>query len=370
MKPTDSTTLIDDSVSDVGPSGDGRASEALSEDAAGQRDRKAEHIQLALREHMQLGARYFDHYAFEHRALPELDMAAVDLSTSFLSQQLNAPLLVSCMTGGTPEAAAINRNLAIAAEEVGVAIGVGSQRKAIEDPSASARSTFQVRHLAPSVPLLANLGAVQLNYGYDVAQCREAVEMIGADALVLHLNPLQEAIQPEGDTNFSHLLAKIAKVVEELEVPVIVKEIGMGMSPTVARQLFDAGVRVIDTAGLGGTSWARIEAARADDAALGELFADWGVPTPDSIAAVSALPDTITIGSGGVRNGLDVGKAIAMGADIVGLARPFLQGATESAATVVASMRRTLHELRICMFCVGAADLESLAGTPLVRRRI
>lgn len=337
----------------------------VAQQAAG-RDRKAEHIQLALQEHMQLGANFFDAYTFEHCALPEIDLADVDLSTRFLGKDLAAPLLVSCMTGGTDDAARINKNLAAAAERVGVAVGVGSQRKAIESPST--RATFQVRDVAPTVVLLGNLGAVQFNYGYGLAECQEAVAMIGADALVLHLNPLQEAIQPEGDGDFADLLPKIGAIVEQLDVPVIVKEIGMGISESVGRALAAVGVEIIDTAGLGGTSWARIEAQRARDTSLGELFAGWGVPTPLSIQALARIPGVAVIGSGGIRNGLDMAKALAMGADIVGLAQTFLQAATESTDAVESRIRRTLHELRICMFCVGARTLEALANTPLIHR--
>jgi isopentenyl-diphosphate delta-isomerase len=270
------------------------------------------------------------------------------------------------MTGGTDEAAHINRNLAIGAQRVGVALGVGSQRKALED--AATRATFEVRDVAPDIPLLGNLGAVQFNYGYGINECRAAVAMIDADALVLHLNPLQEALQPEGDGNFAGLLPRIAAIVAELEVPVVVKEIGMGISAPVAAALRDAGVTTIDTAGAGGTSWARIEAARADDVEIGELFADWGVPTVDSIRAVAALGDVTVIGSGGVRNGIDVAKAIALGADVVGLAYPFLRAAVESADAVEASLRRTIRELKICMFCTGSRSLDDLRQVQLIER--
>jgi len=328
------------------------------------RDRKAEHIKLALDRRMQGCGGAFDQFEFVHCALPEIDLATVDTTTSLLDKPLAAPLLISCMTGGTEEAARINQNLAEAAERVGVALGVGSQRKALED--AATRATFEVRQHAPGIVLLGNLGAVQLNYGYGIAECRAAVDMIDADALVLHLNPLQEAIQPEGDGNFAALLPKIAQLVDELEVPVVVKEIGMGISAPVAAALRGAGVRIIDTAGAGGTSWARIEAERADDVEIGELFADWGVPTADSIRAVAALGDVTVIGSGGVRNGIDVAKAIALGADVVGLAYPFLRAAVESADAVEAKLRRTMKELRICMFCTGARTLEDLRNVELI----
>ncbi len=331
-----------------------------------ERDRKLEHIQLALERRMQHESRFFDRYAFVHEALPDADLAEVDTAMAFLGKPLAAPLLVSCMTGGTDSASAINRNLAIAAERAGIALGVGSQRKALEDAATAA--TFAVRDLAPTVPLLANLGAVQLNYGFGIEECRRAVEMISADALVLHLNPLQEAIQPEGQCNFRGLVPKIAELVAELEVPVVVKEIGCGISGATARRLFDAGVQVIDSAGLGGTSWARIEAARASDLEIGELFVDWGVPTPDSIRQLAAIDGLTVIGSGGVRSGLDVAKAIRFGADLVGLAQPFLAAAMESPERVYESIQRTIQELRITMFCTGTRNLGELRHVPLEER--
>ncbi|MCG8457287.1 MAG: type 2 isopentenyl-diphosphate Delta-isomerase [Holophagales bacterium] len=331
------------------------------------RDRKREHIELSLDRRIQLDARFFDRWTFEHDALPDVDLERVDLSCRFLGKELRSPILISCMTGGTGDAIAINRNLALAAETAGVALGVGSQRKAIERPDTEA--TFAVRDLAPTAPLLGNLGAVQLNYGFGLEECRRAVEMIGADALALHLNPLQEALQPEGQGRFSGLLPKIGALVEQLGVPVVVKEIGCGLGQRTATALYGVGVRYFDSAGLGGTSWARIEASRADDVSLGELFADWGVPTPDSIRVLAGLgPDVQVIGSGGVRNGLDAAKAIALGADLVGLAQPFLRPALESAEAVERRIRRLETELRIAMFCAGARNLEALRRTPLIAK--
>jgi isopentenyl-diphosphate delta-isomerase len=329
------------------------------------RDRKAEHIELALEERMQLRESFFEDYYFDHQAVPEIDYAEIGLSTEFLGKQLRAPLLISCMTGGTEEATRINRHLAIAAEASRIAIGVGSQRKALEDPSQA--SSFQIRSLVPSVPLLANLGAVQLNYGYGIEECHAAVEMVEADALVLHLNPLQEAIQPEGQCNFSDLVSKMAAVAARLEVPVIVKEIGCGLSGEAATLLKEAGLTILDTAGLGGTSWARIEAKRAEDPELGELFADWGVPTPRSIRHLREIGGLTIIGSGGVRNGVDVAKAIALGADIVGLAQPFLAAARDSAEQVIGKARRIARELRVAMFCLGVRSVAELQRVKIHR---
>ncbi len=332
-----------------------------------ERDRKAEHIALALEPSMQAPGAGFERWVFDHQALPELDLALVDPATEFLGRPLAAPLLISCMTGGTGEATRINRHLAIGAEEARIAIGVGSQRKAIEDPEQAA--SFRIRELCPSVPLLANLGAVQLNYGFGIAQCRQAVEMIEADALVLHLNPLQEALQPEGQCDFSGLAEKIGEVASRLPVPVIVKEIGCGLSAATARALKGVGISIFDTAGAGGTSWARIEARRSGDLELGELFADWGIPTARSIRELASVGGLTIIGSGGVRSGLDVAKAIALGADVVGIAQPFLEAARESAERVADRARRTVRELTIAMFCAGAASLAELARRPLRERQ-
>lgn len=328
-----------------------------------ERDRKQEHIELSLDGGIQLGVNFFDRYAFDHQALPEIALDEIDLSVEFLGRRLEAPLLISCMTGGTGQASAINRNLAIAAQETRIALGVGSQRKALEDPEQAA--SFEVRPHCPDVPVLANLGAVQLNYGFGIDQCRAAVEMVEADALVFHLNPLQEAIQPEGQCDFRGLTAKMAAIGGRLEVPLVAKEIGCGLSRRAGEQLHEAGVRIVDAAGLGGTSWARIEARRAADVELGELFAGWGVPTPRSIRELASIEGMTVIGSGGVRSGVDAAKAIALGADLVGLAQPFLAAAVESPELAVAAARRIAHELRIAMFCVGARSVDELRRTEL-----
>jgi len=345
------------------PTGERGTGAAVRADRAMARDRKAEHIELALEPRMQAADSYFDDYRFEHAALPELDLAAIDTEVAFLGRRLSAPLLISCMTGGTDGATRINRNLARAAQRAGIAVGVGSQRRALEDPSSAA--SFAIRPFAPGVALLANLGAVQLNYGYGIDECRRAVEMIEADALVLHVNPLQEAIQPEGQCDFTNLLRKIGDVARALPVPVIVKEVGCGVSAALGRALLDEGVGIVDTAGLGGTSWARIEAARAGDAEIGERFADWGIPTPRAIRELGAVPGLTVIGSGGLRHGVDLAKALALGADLGGMAHAFLAAATESEERVFERIERTLRELRIAMFCAGAGTIEALQRAAL-----
>jgi len=332
------------------------------------RDRKAEHIRLALEDRNQFAAHAFEEWTFGHEALPDLDFDAIDLSVDFLGRRLNAPLLISCMTGGTGIAARINRNLAEAAQLRGVAVGVGSQRKAIEQPDQTA--TFEVRSVASTIPVLANLGAIQLNHGYGIDECRRAVEMIGADALALHLNPLQEAIQPEGQCDFAGLLPKMSAVARALSVPVIAKEVGSGISESTGRRLVDAGIRILDTAGVGGTSWARIEGQRAGDLEIGELFAGWGLSTPDSILELRRIDGVTIIGSGGLRNGVDVAKALALGADLGGLAQPFLEAAIDSVERVVARIDRIVRELKISMFCLGARTVADLRSVPIRKESV
>jgi len=335
--------------------------------------RKEEHLRISLQQDVQFAkvTTGLEDYHFIHQALPELSIAGIDLSTTLFGKKLSAPLIISPMVGGIESAQRINRNLAQAAQEMGVAMGVGSQRTAIEDPGAA--YTYRVRDVAPDILLFANLGAVQLNYGYDVATCRRAVEMIGADALILHLNPLQEALQHGGNTDFAGLLRKIEQVCHELKVPVIVKEVGWGISERVARRLTEAGVAGIDVAGAGGTSWSEVERHRAPEESQGRIaaaFASWGIPTAESIQmARRGAPRTTLIASGGIRTGLDVAKAIALGADAAGIATPLLKAADSSADAVEAAMREVVEELKISMFCIGAASLKELKNSALLQRR-
>ncbi|MBD2847877.1 type 2 isopentenyl-diphosphate Delta-isomerase [Paenibacillus sp. IB182496] len=340
-----------------------RAAEPQSETAR----RKAEHIAICLDEEVQ-GLRTgagFEQYRFRHNALPELDFAAIDLSARFLGRPLRAPLLVSSMTGGTSRAHHINRRLAAAAQRRGWAMGLGSVRAALESPEQAA--TFRVRDCAPDVPLLANLGAVQLNYGYGAEECRRAVELTEADALVLHLNSLQEVFQPGGDANFAGLLAKIERLCRELPVPVGVKEVGWGIDGRAARQFADAGVAFVDVAGAGGTSWSEVEKHRSRDdvrRAAASAFADWGVPTTVCIReARAAAPGGCIIGSGGIHTGVDCAKAIALGADLAGLGRSLLAAAVDSEERLDALLARIELELRAAMLGIGAVDLAALRGT-------
>lgn len=325
-------------------------------------DRKVEHIDLFERDPgIDRAGRAFDRVRLVHRALPELDLASVDTSTTFLGRSMAAPLLISSMTGGGHERIlAINRNLALAAQETGVALGVGSQRVMFTHPEA--RASFELRQFAPEVPLLANIGAVQLNYGFGIDQARAAVEVLGADALILHLNPLQEAVQPEGDTNFANLADKIAELVAAVEVPVIAKEVGAGLSGVDAERLVAAGVAVLDVAGTGGTSWSRVEHHRRNDGhEIGLLFQDWGIPTPDAIGQCVGHGVPV-IASGGLRNGLDAAKALVLGASLTGMASPYLAAAQVSAEAVVEVVERTVKELRVAMFLTGTASLAEFVG--------
>ncbi len=335
--------------------------------------RKIDHIRIVLGEDVAAKGVHtgFGAYRLPHTALPELDLAEVDTRTHFLGKAISAPLLISSMTGGASVAERINLALAEAAEHLGLPMGVGSQRAAVVD--ARLAPTYQVRRVAPRIPLLANLGAVQLNYGFGVDQCRRAVEMIEADALILHLNPLQEAVQPEGNTNFKGLLARIEQVCRALEVPVVVKEVGNGIGAHDARRLYECGVRVIDVAGAGGTSWSEVERFRQPDE-LGRrvagAFADWGIPTSECIREVrAALPDVTIIGSGGVRSGVDVAKAIALGADLAGTARPALSSAIDERGVeaVVEGLTAFMRELRVAMFCAGCASLADLVRVGVTR---
>ena len=333
--------------------------------------RKKEHLEICLDTERVTSASGtgLNRYRFVHNALPEIDIDEIDLGTTFLGKRLQAPILISSMTGGFDLARKVNRNLAAAAQSLGLAMGVGSQRVAVEEPSAA--SSFEVRDVAPDILLFGNLGAVQLNYGYTVEHCRRAVSMIGADALILHLNVLQEAVQPEGNRNFKGLGEKIAAVCREHEVPVIAKEVGNGISVDAAIRLQRAGVKALDVAGYGGTSWSAVEAQRAvkQGKRPDTAFADWGIPTEEALVSVrQALPDIQLIASGGVRSGVDIAKAIALGADLGAFGQPLLAAALESSAKVIEFIAGVIHELKVSMLCVGAVDLTALRKAPLVRQ--
>lgn len=306
---------------------------------------------------------------FEHCAVPELRLDEVDIRATLFGRALSAPLLISSMTGGAARATQINRHLAEAAEVLGIALAVGSQRIALET-GADQGLTRQLRQLAPSVPLLANFGAAQLVVGYGLEEAQRAVDMIEADALIIHLNPLQEAVQVGGDGDWRGVLRAIEALALRLPVPLVAKEVGAGISPSVARRLLEAGVSVIDVAGAGGTSWAAVEAERTLDPqqrAIAQAFTGWGIPSAQAIASVRrACPDAHLIASGGVRDGIDVAKAIRLGADLVGQAAGVLNAALIGTQAVVEHFQTQIEQLRIACFCTGSANLAALAKAPLL----
>ena len=333
--------------------------------------RKDDHLTLGLQS-FQIGrfpATGLEDFRFEHCALPEMALEDVDLSTSFLGRALKAPLLISSLTGGTERAGVVNANLAAAAQRLGIGLAVGSQRIALEGHG-SAGLDGRLRELAPDIPLLANIGGAQLVAGYSVDEARRAVEMIGADGLIVHLNPLQEIIQPEGDRNWRGVLDSLAGLIQELECPVIVKEVGAGLSATVARKLVDAGVHAVDVAGMGGTNWAAIEARRIEDPAereMAQAFAGWGIPTARAIVDVhSECPDALLIASGGIRTGIEAAVAIRLGADLVGQAAAAGIKAVESADAVVRHFGAIIAQMRMTCFLTGSRDLSALRKARLL----
>ncbi|WP_188861051.1 type 2 isopentenyl-diphosphate Delta-isomerase [Marinobacterium nitratireducens] len=326
-------------------------------------ERKIEHIRAIERDpDIERNGAHFDRIRLRHRALPELDLAAVDPSTTFLGKRLAFPLLISSMTGGDHELVRrINRNLAEAAERCQVALAVGSQRVMFTQPEA--RASFELRELAPTTLLMGNVGAVQLNYGFGLQQCEESVSVLGADALYLHLNPLQEAIQPEGDTNFAGIGERIGELARQLSVPLILKEVGCGLAPEDIAAGLGRGVRMFDVAGSGGTSWSRIEHHRhGDDGdSAGLRFQDWGIPTPTALRLAQPFADRATlIASGGLRDGIDMAKSVILGASLCGLAAPFLRPAMVSSDAVVRVIEQLRRDFTIAMFLLGAADIASL----------
>lgn len=333
--------------------------------------RKVDHIRINLERDVQFPnlTTGLEYYRFIHQALPEIDLRKIDSTVQLFGKTLSAPLLISSMTGGTTMAARINRHLAEAAQTHGIAMGLGSQRAAIENPDLA--ETYRVRDIAPDILLFANVGAVQLNYGYGVSECQQAVDMVEADALILHFNVLQEAVQPEGDINFAGLLIKVEDVCKRLSVPVIAKEVGWGFSEQNARDLANAGIAAIDVAGAGGTSWSEVEYHRAPTAfhaRVAASFADWGIPTAEAVQyAVKGAPALDVIASGGLRDGIDVAKCIALGAILGGLASPFLKAADQSVEAVDQLIRELTAQIRIAMLCSGAQTVAELQKTPLLK---
>lgn len=333
--------------------------------------RKLDHIRINLEQDVQFPSLRtgLEKYRFLHQALPELSLTDIDTSIHIFGQRLASPILISSMTGGTDMAREINRNLALAAQRHNIAMGLGSQRAAIEN--AQLVGSYAIRAVAPDIMLFANVGAVQLNYSYGLDECQRAVDMVGANALILHFNVLQEAVQAEGDIDFSGLLAKVERVCAQLPVPVIAKEVGWGFAESTVRDLANAGVAAIDVAGSGGTSWSEVEYHRAPSsfhARVARSFADWGIPTADAIQfARRAAPQLPIVASGGLRNGIDIAKCLALGADLAGLASPFLRAASQSAEAVDEVIQELNAQLRIAMLCTASRDIRALRRAEINR---
>lgn len=333
--------------------------------------RKSDHLDIILDASRRVKTRAtgFERWRFEHCALPELSLDRIDLHTRLFGKTLRAPLLISSMTGGTRRAKSINRHLAEAAQTLGLAMGVGSQRVALESEQ-DWGLTRELRQIAPDIPLLANLGAAQIAGKRGTEYARRSVGMIEADALIIHLNPLQEALQQGGDRDWHGVLAAIAHAVEALPVPVIVKEVGAGLSVPVARQLVEVGVAMLDVAGAGGTSWAAVEGERAASPqarAVAMAFSDWGIPTAQTLAQLhQALPQVPLIASGGIVDGIDVAKSLRLGADLAGQAAGVLECATISSEAVVDHFQVIIEQLRVACFCTGSGNLRDLRQAKLV----
>jgi len=318
--------------------------------------RKNEHIKLAL-DQQQSNVSSFLQYTFTHNALPEIDYNDINVATSFLGKNLTLPLIVSSMTGGTKLADKINEQLAQLCKSCGIGMGVGSQRNALE--SESSQQPSPLRKIAPTILLLANVGAVQLNYGFTWKHIQKAIDMIDADGVFLHLNPLQEIIQPEGNRNFATLLPKIKTIIDKVTKPVLIKEVGNGISNDVATRLANAGIHYIATEGKGGTNWAIIEGQRAKNA-LGHTFQHWGISTTESILACKQIKGMHVIAGGGVTTGLDIAKAIALGADIASMGRPILTALMDSYEKAQQCIATLEKELKITLFCLGLKNIDEL----------
>jgi isopentenyl-diphosphate delta-isomerase len=335
--------------------------------------RKKQHIDITLTKDVGFREKTtgLEQWEFVHNALPEINFSEIDTSTTFLNKHLTLPFMVSCMTGGYAEALRINRGLAEVCEELGIAMGVGSQRQALEH-TAFHRTFRVVREAAPSIPLVGNLGAAEIAATRSIETVKRLVDLIGADAFAVHLNPLQELLQPEGNTNFKGVLNGIALLVRDLPVPVIVKEIGAGISVTVAKRLLDIGVQYVDVAGAGGTSWAGVEILRRGKTKSAHEFWDWGIPTATALQDVVALRSSgytfHVIGSGGISTGMEAAKCIGLGADLVASARPMLKALINGGKKALTLLIRAWgNDLRSAMFLTGSATVRGLQNAPLAR---
>lgn len=330
-------------------------------------ERKLDHIETCLDEDIEARCKTtgFEDIELVHQASPEINFEEIDLQSSLFGKKLDAPIIICPMTGGHERGQEINLNLAKGAQELNVGFAVGSQRAAIENPDLE--RTYKVREKAPDILLMGNLGVAQLNQDYGVNQIEKAIEMIDADGLGLHFNPLQEAIQPEGDTNFKGTLKKISDIVSQTDYPIYLKETGAGINAAIASEFVRAGAKAIDISGLGGTSWAGVEAKREKTThRRGEIFWDWGLPTAVSTAEVSGSVNIPVISSGGIRSGLDAAKALALGAELVGVGLPLFRASIEGPNAVINWLNELIHEIKIAMFLTGSKNIEDLQKAPLI----
>ena len=304
-----------------------------------------------------------------HNALPEINLSDVDTSISIFNKTISLPVMISSMTGGTEKAFEINRILASSAQEYNIAMGVGSQRIGIEQNPRM--DTFNIRKYAPDILLFANLGAIQLNNSFSADECKKAVGAIDANALILHLNPLQEALMEDGDTNFSGMLKKIEHLCKQINVPVIVKEVGWGISVHVAKKLIETGVEAIDVAGAGGTSWSEVEKYRTTDPIRKRIasgFRGWGIPTTEAIVRIhKEFPDILLFASGGLKSGIDIIKCIALGANLGGIARKMLIAAMDSPKTLDTYIEELSLQIRIAMFAIGAENVSAISSEKITK---
>lgn len=320
-------------------------------------DRKLQHINIVLNEKVEPLPSSFGKYRMPYKALPEVDMSKIDTSFEWFGKKLSFPFVISSMTGGEDKGKFINRHLAEAAEETGVGLGLGSMRVTIKKPESL--TSFQIRKYCPTTPLFANVGLVQLNYGFGADEINQIIDSVEADGIFLHVNPLQEAVQPEGDTNFEGIIEKLSKILPKINGHVVVKEVGTGIDPETASKLKEIGIKWIDLAGTGGTSWPWVEGYRRNDS-LGEVFSAQGVPTDEALIEASKIDGLKLIAGGGIRTGIDIAKSIVLGADMATAAKPLLEPALGSTEACVKIINRMKQELIISMFMSGCKNLKEL----------
>jgi len=328
-------------------------------------NRKLEHIRIVLDENVEPIPTPFDNYRLPYSAFPELDYAEIDTSIEFFGKKLSFPFVISSMTGGPEKASMINRNLAEAAEQVGVALGLGSMRVILRKPDSI--PSFDVKKYCPSIPLFANMGVVQLNYGYGADEINKIIDSINADGIFLHVNHLQEVIQPEGDLNWKDILPKLEKIISKVHKPIVIKEVGHGIDFKSAKRLKEIGIEWIDVSGVGGTSWAWVEAYRREDD-LGHLFKAEGIPTDECLIECSKIKGLNLIAGGGIRNGIHIAKAIMLGATLATAAKPLLESALNGTEECIKVLEKMKKEFTVAMFSMGVRTVEELKNCELKKK--